>query len=197
DTIQVILRKNPVVTLPDDTAICEGLSVTLNAGDDGITYFWNTGATTQEITVNASGTYVVLVTNAAGCTAADTTLVIVDGLPPTIDGILITNNGGHTFTFNALNPQNVVGYDWDFGDGSPHSNQQVPTHTYDDIGDYVVTLTVTSGCGDDSDSVSAHIVGIGGIDLDNDALSLYPNPAKEQATLKATGVVMQQITVYN
>ncbi|PIQ16224.1 MAG: hypothetical protein COW67_04260, partial [Flavobacteriales bacterium CG18_big_fil_WC_8_21_14_2_50_32_9] len=25
---------------------------------------------------------------------------------------------------------NIVAWDWDFGDGSPNSNQQNPTHTY-------------------------------------------------------------------
>lgn len=34
-------------------------------------------------------------------------------------------------------------WDWDFGDGSPHSSLQNPYHTYADPGTYIVTLTVT------------------------------------------------------
>ncbi|MBW6481975.1 MAG: PKD domain-containing protein [Vicingaceae bacterium] len=44
---------------------------------------------------------------------------------------------------------NIVTWDWDFGDGSPNSNQQNPTHTYPlSPLTYNVTLTVTdqNGC---------------------------------------------------
>jgi N-acetylneuraminic acid mutarotase len=34
-------------------------------------------------------------------------------------------------------------YDWDFGDGSPHGVGERPTHIYDHMGVYFVTLTVT------------------------------------------------------
>jgi len=34
-------------------------------------------------------------------------------------------------------------FDWDFGDGSAHSNLQNPAHTYADIGEYTWTFTVT------------------------------------------------------
>lgn len=34
-------------------------------------------------------------------------------------------------------------WDWDFGDGSPHSNEQNPTHRYLETKAYTVTLTVT------------------------------------------------------
>ncbi len=34
-------------------------------------------------------------------------------------------------------------YDWDFGDGTPHSSEQDPTHSYATNGTYTVILTVT------------------------------------------------------
>ncbi len=34
-------------------------------------------------------------------------------------------------------------FDWDFGDGSAHANQQDPTHAYAEIGEYTWTFTVT------------------------------------------------------
>ena len=37
----------------------------------------------------------------------------------------------------------IVEYVWDFGDGSPVSNEADPTHTYAEEGTYTVTLTVT------------------------------------------------------
>lgn len=41
----------------------------------------------------------------------------------------------------------ITGYDWDFGDGSPHSNNANPSHTYMAAGIYSVTLTVTTDLG--------------------------------------------------
>jgi PKD repeat protein len=37
----------------------------------------------------------------------------------------------------------VNAWDWDFGDGSTHSNVQSPTHVYQNEGTYTVTLTAT------------------------------------------------------
>ena len=47
----------------------------------------------------------------------------------------------------------VVSWDWDFGDGSDHSDQQHPTHSYLLDDSYVVTLTVTDDDGE-ADSTS-------------------------------------------
>jgi len=38
-----------------------------------------------------------------------------------------------------------LSWDWDFGDGAPHSTLQNPVHTYRDSGSYSVTLTVFDG----------------------------------------------------
>ena len=45
--------------------------------------------------------------------------------------------------FSSVLPagQNIVGYSWDFGDGS-HSNQANPVHFYSSPGGYSVVLTV-------------------------------------------------------
>jgi PKD repeat protein len=41
-------------------------------------------------------------------------------------------------------------WDWDFGDGSPHSTDQNPTHVYTDAGIHTVTLTATRGSFNDT-----------------------------------------------
>lgn len=197
DTINIVLRDNPKVTLGNDTSVCVNTPVTLDAGSNGIQYFWNTGATTQTITVNTPGSYNVLVTNSQGCTVGDTITVNMNGQTPSFDGIMITNNGNHTFTFNALNPQNVIGYEWDFGDGSPHAFSAVPSHTYANDGTYIVTLISSSSCGSVSDSTSAHILGIGDVDFGNGSLSIYPNPTKDKATIVTKGAKMEKIAIFN
>lgn len=73
----VVGRSNPVVQIRD-TSISAGQSVTLSARGSGIvSYFWSTGATSAEITVNAGGLFAVTVTNSAGCTGSDTASVKV------------------------------------------------------------------------------------------------------------------------
>jgi hypothetical protein len=56
------------------TSFCFGETSTLSASE-GISYLWNTGETTASISVNTSGTYSVIVTNANGC-QAETSLII-------------------------------------------------------------------------------------------------------------------------
>lgn len=198
DTINIVLRHNPVVELGNDTSVCNGVVVPLDAGSDGIEYFWNTGATTQVIEVNNSGQYNVFVTNEEGCVSLDTVEVIMDGELPSVQGIAIDNNGAFTFTFTAVNPQNVIGYEWDFGDGSPLSFADSATHTYAETGNYFVTVTLSSTCGFYTDSTSTHIVGINQINVDNDALTVYPNPANDYATvISRGGLKLEQVAVYN
>lgn len=72
DTIQVGLGASPIVTLGPDTAFCQGSNINLYAGvGTGNVYVWSTGATTSSISVNAIGTYSVLVTNTIGCQSSD------------------------------------------------------------------------------------------------------------------------------
>ena len=48
-----------------------------------------------------------------------------------------------------------LSYDWDFGDGSPHSSRPDPTHTFTAPGNHSVTLTVSDGRGkSDLDTLS-------------------------------------------
>ena len=68
-TVSDLTSYNP---LSDTTRVC-GTTASLNAGSGYTAYSWNTGATTQSITPTTSGFYRVTATNAAGCTASDST----------------------------------------------------------------------------------------------------------------------------
>jgi len=198
DTIRVILRRNPVVELGSDTTVCNGVLLPLDAGTNGIEYFWNTGATTRNINASSAGTYIAFVTNQDGCTTIDTINVTMQGELPSVQGIQVTNNGQYTFHFTAVNPQNVIGYSWDFGDNSVPSYQASPVHTYPDAGNYTVVLRLSSTCGFVSDTLSAHIVGIHQINVSKEALNIYPNPTTGSATVVVDGTLkMERLEVYN
>lgn len=55
------------------------------------------------------------------------------GLPVSFSSAGSTDDGG------------IVGYSWDFGDGTAPSTSPNPTHTYTQPGSYTATLTVTDG----------------------------------------------------
>lgn len=63
-------RPEPQITSQPGPMICEGESVTLDAGAWS-SYAWSNGATTRTIAVNQSGAYSVTVTNEFGCDGSD------------------------------------------------------------------------------------------------------------------------------
>ncbi len=69
---------------------------TLDAGNEGSTFYWNTSDTTQTINVDESGTYSVWVTNRFGCSArgsVDVTIVDDTSVPDLTEGkVLIYPN---------------------------------------------------------------------------------------------------------
>lgn len=198
DTIKVIVREKPEVDLGADTSLCTQGTLVLDAGSDGIEYYWSSGETSQTIVANHEGTYVAFVTNSSGCVSSDTFNLAYNGNFPHIQGIEVHNNGFRTFYFTAVNPQNVIGFDWDFGDGSPHNYSPIPTHTYPDDNSYVVVLKIASVCGFSSDSTGVHILGINQLDVDNKEIGLFPNPAKEVATIFNYGQLkMKEILIYS
>jgi gliding motility-associated-like protein len=71
DSIEVKLFPNPIVNLGPDTSLCLSEMPTLDAGAGMISYFWNTGATSQKIIGYDSGLYWVKVKDPEGCVNRD------------------------------------------------------------------------------------------------------------------------------
>ncbi|RMG92672.1 MAG: gliding motility-associated C-terminal domain-containing protein, partial [Chloroflexi bacterium] len=65
----------PVVDLGNDTFICEGNTILLDAGNHS-GYQWQDNSTGQVYTVTEEGVYSVTVTDTAGCTATDSIILI-------------------------------------------------------------------------------------------------------------------------
>jgi hypothetical protein len=72
----------PSITAGGPTTFCAGGSVTLSA-PAASSYHWSDGETTQSIVVSTSGTFSVTVTNASGCTSAQSAPVTVTVNPAT------------------------------------------------------------------------------------------------------------------
>ncbi|MGN6491790.1 MAG: PKD domain-containing protein [Agriterribacter sp.] len=132
DTITVnVSATPPVVNLGPDRNICTGTSTTLDAGNAGATYLWSTGATTQTISVNSSGTYSVTVSNGS-CNSAGSINITVSGVPPSVNlGADRTICLGSSVTLDAGNAGST--YEWSTG----ATTQTINVST---SGNYAVTV---------------------------------------------------------
>lgn len=69
------------ITKDENLQFCEGETSVLSASNDGLTYIWNTGETTESINVGTQGTYTVTMTNTNGCSARKTIVLEQIDLP--------------------------------------------------------------------------------------------------------------------
>jgi len=193
---------------PQDTTICSGSTITLDAGSypkDPI-YIWNNSQVGQTISVSQPGSYMVKVQNTDGCFDYDTIQVSVHP-SPLINSIAIIDNGSGSYTFNAIGAQNITGYTWDFGDNSqPFSGTGTPgqqLHTYTTAGDYIVTLTLWNDCGEIESTKLISTpgnapAGIDELEALQRQISVFPNPARSVVTISNdAGITIESVTVFN
>jgi PKD repeat protein len=177
DTVVVTVNPLPVVNLGNDTSFCAPASISLNAGNQGASYLWSTGAITQTIAASASGSYNVRVTNANNCIGRDTINITVR--PKPVAGSINVTGSSPSFTFGSTGTQTSMFRIWNFGDNStPDSVSISPTHTYTQNGTYTVKLIVQDSCGTDSATTTVEVSGlaVGGVVAGAD-VRLFPNPA--------------------
>ncbi|WP_343608041.1 choice-of-anchor L domain-containing protein [Chryseobacterium oranimense] len=109
--------------------ICQGDMILLDAGSGpGYTYEWNTGETTQGITVGVPGEYTVTISNGV-CSKEFKTLVIQAGIPEIIK---VDYNDNGTMVLTTTNPSNgILEYSVDNGFTWQSSNvfSNVPKNT--------------------------------------------------------------------
>lgn len=185
DTINIIMREKPAVELnTDGTSLCIGHTKILDAGpggQNGGSYYWNTGELSQLITIHNPGTYIAQVTANNNCINADTIEIVANGYAPVVGGLLAQAQGGSTFKFTAVEPEHVLSYAWDFGDGSAISTDPSPAYTYNSNGVFNARLKISSSCADAWDSVQVNIIGVGINDPDADSrlFNVYPNPNRD------------------
>jgi len=159
DNIQVLTLPVPEPVLGNDTTVCPGEQVVLNAGGGYQAYQWSVaGSTGQTLTVDAAGTYSVEVTDNNGCTGSDTLEVSYHDLPAvkiTGDTVLCE---GETTTLDA-----GTGYqEYLWSVGTPNDNHSITTGS---AGKYTVDVKDSYGCkSSDSMEVIVHPVPSGNLD---------------------------------
>ncbi|MGD9993216.1 MAG: gliding motility-associated C-terminal domain-containing protein [Salinivirgaceae bacterium] len=151
-TVSITLSDNSGTTA-DDGVLCLGDTATLLAGG-GISYLWNTGASTEQIQVDTAGTYNVSVTDGNGCSSSLSKNIVVNPLP--VATITITDNSGTTNDDGILCLGDTatllagggISYLWNTGE----TTEQILADT---AGTYGVTVSNANGC---SSSLSKSIV---------------------------------------
>jgi len=158
DTVSVIVNPLPVIALaPEMGNICPGESVTMiNSGNNSPTwnYFWNFGDGNTSTSMNpdhiynTSGIYLVSLTvvDENGCTSslADASQVVVNPQAHAVFSSSATTLSTLDPTFDLYNlSTNSNVYNWNFGDGTGSAAIN-PTHTYEEYGMFVVTLTANN-----------------------------------------------------
>lgn len=129
---------NANITASGPTTFCQGGSVVLTAGSGNTSYNWNTGATTQSITVASSGTFIVTVNNGT-CLGTDTITVTVNPNPPTP---VITPSGSTSLCPGdsvTLTSSVANAYAW-------NTNEYNQSITVSTSGTYSVMVTDANGC---------------------------------------------------
>ena len=100
----IIVNSLPIVSLGNDTSICQGNSIVLDAGAGYNSYSWNGGVgSSQQYNANQQGNYSVVVTNTNNCSNSDTVFVSVNQ-NPTISLVSSTDSicsNGQSVTFTA------------------------------------------------------------------------------------------------
>ncbi|MDD3687988.1 MAG: PKD domain-containing protein, partial [Bacteroidales bacterium] len=81
DDINIIVNPLPELSLGNDTALCLGELITLNAGDGFSSYLWSDLSTLETLTVGISGNYSVEVGNIYNCFSSDTISIVFNSNP--------------------------------------------------------------------------------------------------------------------
>ncbi len=190
DSVNIVFAQGLDVDLGPDRTSCG--SITLTAPSyPGVSYLWSTGENSQSITVNQSGQYVLYLFNPYGCNASDSiNITIKEALTAyiTSDQLTDTIDLGTTVQFIDATVPVPDTWFWDFGDGTT-SSQQSPTHTYNSLGTYLITLIVQRQ-GYCADTAYKTIVVVEPTSIEyqllGNSFKIFPVPASDYLSLQGT-----------
>jgi YD repeat-containing protein len=154
DTIQVKVNPLPNVSISNltDTIVCLGDSVRLQASN-GVSYFWNTGDTTQNIVLYNSTNATVTVTDTNGCSNSDNIQVVVNPLPNVNAGSDTSVCEGYSVQLNATGASSYL---WNTQSTLSDSTIANPFAFPTTNTTYIVTGTDINGC-TNSDTINVAV----------------------------------------
>ena len=146
DTFVVARYQYPTAAFNSIENICEGSTITLDAGNSSTYYLWNNGSNTKTITTNKPGKFWVTLTTADNCTATDTVDVVEMQRPA---NFLIPGVAKCSYKTVTLQPtNNFNAYTWSNGSNTKSINVSAS-------GLYWLEVTDYNGCkGRDSITVT-------------------------------------------
>lgn len=157
----------PVATAQGNTIICGNGAVNISVPQQaGITYQWRLdgvnipGATSNIVSANQSGSYTVVITDAANCTATSNVIdvLIIPQPNPTItaNGSATVCTGGSVTLSTTSQPG--ITYQW-FRDSNPVAGATSASYNATIAGSYTLVATAAPGCLGTSNAILVSVVG--------------------------------------
>ncbi len=187
DTLTVFFEK-AFLELPTNVFACER-QFSLDAQVPNAEYEWSNGAKTQGITVSEDGRYSVKVKTSCGKNLEGSTQVFIFEKSIADFDFKIEGDGKVIFT-NKSQSTHTLRYEWIFMENAKSTDTN-PTFTFQKIGTYKVKLKITSANCEASKTVEKDVQIIVSNNQDNELarkIMTYPNPVKDQLTIKWNGV---------
>ncbi|MCF8370983.1 MAG: T9SS type A sorting domain-containing protein [Bacteroidales bacterium] len=176
DSFEVAMRPLPLGILPSDTTMCLNDTFEIDAGGTSYAYLWNNGSANAILATDTAGLFIVDKSDAYGCSITDSVLITYQADVSSAFNFFEAFN--HVQFINQS--QNAYYYFWDFGDGSPISNESNPEHDYPVLNQnmwYTATLVSANQCGSDTSMMQIFTFDIEEMDGES-PIQIYPNPNK-------------------
>ncbi len=157
DSVEITVQAYPIVELGNDTTICAGDQISLDAAYPDAEYIWSTGETTPTISLTGSGTYSVDV-SILGCSVNDRINIMTKEIPDFSLQEDETICEGESFDLMIENPGR-----WDI---SWSTGETTDVINISETGTYSVTATI-DGC-EASDEFALSVQPLPTFDLGDD-----------------------------
>lgn len=140
DAFPITININTFAVTDKTVNTCNNTDVILHA-DIATSYLWNTGETTQNITVNTAGIYTAELTNNNGCSTIQS-FTLINSEIATIKNIIVNDFATNNTAEIIVNGNGIYSYSLD---GTNFQNNSL--FTYLEEGEYTIWVTDENGCG--------------------------------------------------
>jgi hypothetical protein len=123
------------------------ITVDFGGGVGDYSVLWSDGSTDANRTELEAGDYTVVITDGNGCTIEQT--ITIDAAPSVtalfeVDQQIVNLQDGTATVYFTNVTDGATDFTWSFGDGSPVSTDENPSHTFTQTGNFIVTLNASN-----------------------------------------------------